>query len=113
MICKYVKYSYCDNFFHAEPKMKDIILIALRQLEAYWESIAYILDYDTPAIDAIKEQHHADPHNCCQELLRNWLEVKHSADKKTWFTLLDSIGEDEHFTRSIEVILEKLENKYG
>jgi len=55
---------------HAEPKMKDLIIIAVPKLKAYWKSVAYILEYDTSAIDAIKEQHHTDPHNCCQELLR-------------------------------------------
>jgi len=94
---------------HAEPEMKDLIIIAVPELKAYWEDVAYILDYKTPAIDAIKEKYHADPNKCCRELLRDWLEANRGAEKKTWFTLLNSIGADKDFTKAIEVILEELE----
>jgi len=93
--------------------MRDLIIIAIPLLKAYWEDVAYILDYDTSAIDAIKKQHHTDPNNCCRELLKDWLEVSRGADEKTWLTLLNSIGEKRDLTRTIELILEGLEEKYS
>ena len=93
--------------------MKDLIIIGLIPLlAAKWETVAYILDYDTPKINNIKRSKHEDPENCCQELLRDWVEEKHDDAPKTWFTLLNTIAEDETFTRAIDNVLKKLEKKY-
>ena len=93
--------------------MKDLIITGLtRQLAAKWETVAYILDYDTPKINTIKTSKRENPENCCQELLRDWVEEKHDDAPKTWFTLLNTIAEDETFTRAIDNVLKKLEKKY-
>ena len=93
--------------------MKDLIIIGLIPLlAAKWETVAYILDYDTPKINNIKRSKREDPENCCQELLRDWVEEKHDDAPKTWFTLLNTIAEDETFTRAIDNVLKKLEKKY-
>ena len=93
--------------------MKDVIIIGLIPLlAAKWETVAYLLDYDTPKINIIKTSKRENPENCCQELLRNWLEENHDDAPKTWFTLLNTIAEDKTFTRSIENVLENLEKKY-
>ena len=93
--------------------MKDLIIFGLtRQLAAKWETVAYILDYDTPKINNIKRSKHEDPEKCCLELLRDWVEEKHDGTPKTWFTLLNTIAEDETFTRAMENVLKKLEDKY-
>ena len=82
------------------------------RLAAKWENVAYLLEYETPKINTIKKSKD-DPEDCCQELLRDWVEDKHDDAPKTWFTLLNTIAENETFTRSIEKILEKLEKKYA
>ena len=81
-------------------------------LTAKWKTVAFILDYDTTKINTIKASNE-DPEDRCQELLRHWVEDKRDDAPKTWFTLLNTIAENEAFTRSIEKILEKLENKYA
>ena len=81
-------------------------------LAAKWETVAYILDYDTHKISAIKASKD-DPEDRCQELLRDWVEDKHDDTPKTWFTLLNTIAEDDRFIRSTEKILENLEKKYA
>ena len=91
--------------------MWDLINIVSPQLKAEWETIAYILHYDTPTIDSIKALHQKDPKNCCRELLKDWLETPHGVSPKTWFILLNTIAENEDFTRTTEVILDKLEKK--
>ena len=92
--------------------MKDLIIIELIPLlAAKWNTVAYLSDYDTPKIDTIKASK-GDPENCCQELLRDWVEDKHDDAPKTWFTLLNIIAEGGTFTRSIENVLKKLEEKY-
>lgn len=93
--------------------MKDLIKIRLIPLlAAKWETVAYILDYDTPKINNIKKLKREDPENCCQELLRDWIEEKYDGAPKTWFTLLNTIAEDETYTRTIENVLKTLEEKY-
>ena len=81
-------------------------------LAVKWETVAYILDYDTTKINTIKALKD-DPEDRCQELLRDWVEDKHDDAPKTWFTLLNTIAEDKSFTRSTEKILEKLEKRYA
>ena len=96
------------------PKVRDLLIMGVvSQLAAKWETVAYILDYDTHEIDNIKKSKNENPVECCQELLRDWVEDKHVDKPKTWFTLLNTIAEDETFTRSIEKILEKLKKKYA
>ena len=93
--------------------MKDLIVIGLiRVIAARWETAAYILGYDTPKINHIKDMNHGDPEYCCFELFRDWVEEYHDGNPKTWFTLLNTIGEDKAFTRSIEKVLKDLEKKY-
>ena len=97
--------NYYNKLSHIEPKVKDLrIMGVVSQLAAEWETVAYILDYDTHKIVNIKRSKH-DPEKCCQELLRDWVEDKHDDTPKTWFTLLNTIAEDETFTRSIEKFL--------
>ena len=81
-------------------------------LTAKWKTVAFILDYDITKINTIKASNE-DPEDRCQELLSDWVENKHDGASKTWFTLLNTIAENEAFTMSIEKILEKLENKYA
>ena len=93
--------------------MKDLIIIGLIPLlAAKWETVAYILDYDTPKINTIKTSKRENPENCCQELLRDWVEENHDGSEKTWFMLLNTIAENKTFTRTIENVLTKLEEKY-
>ena len=93
--------------------MKDLIIMGVVSLlAAKWETVAYILDYDTTKINTIKASKD-DPEDRCQELLRDWVEDKHDDAPKTWFTLLNTIAEDVAFTNSIEKILVKLEKKYA
>ena len=94
--------------------MKDLLVMGVvSQLAAEWETVAYLLEYDTPKIDNIKTLKRENPEKCCRELLRDWVEDKPDDAPKTWFTLLNTIAEYETFTRSIEKILENLEKKYA
>ena len=93
--------------------MWDIINIVIPLLSAEWEDVAYILHYDSPTINEIKELHQRVPRKCCRELFKDWLETNHGIKPKTWFTLLNTIAENENFTKTTEDMLEKLENKIG
>ena len=113
-IIKLYLVNYHNKLSHTEPKVKDLFIMGVvSQLAAKWETVAYILDYDTPKIDNIKTSKRENPEKCCQELLRDWVEDKHDDNLKTWFLLLNTIAEDETFPRFIEKILEKLEKKYA
>ena len=103
--------TYCNKLSHIDPKVKDLLIMGVvSQLAAKWKTVAYLLDYDTSKINIIKASKD-DPENCCQELLRDWVEDKNDDAPKTWFTLLNTIAEDDTFTRCIGKILEKLEKK--
>ena len=91
--------------------MKDLINIAIPQLKADWEDVAYNLDYDTTEINGIKASQQKDPKNCCRELLKDWLETNRGVSPKNWFTLLNSIAENKDFTMTVENILKQLEKK--
>ena len=93
--------------------MKDLIIMkVVSLLAAKWETVAFILDYDITKVDTINASKD-NPEGRCQELFKDWVKDKHDDAPKTWFTLLNTIAEDKAFTRSIEKILEKLENKYA
>ena len=105
--------NYHNKISHTEPKVKDLIIMGVVSLlAAKWETVAYILDYDTSKINTIKKSKD-DPEDRCQELLRDWVEDKHDDTPKTWFTLLNTIAEDPRFIRSTEKILENLKKKYA
>lgn len=96
---------------HAEPEMRDLIIV-IPLLAAKWEDAAYLLGFETPAIESIKELHRGNPNNCCREMLKDWLEANQGVSPKTWSTLLNSVAEHKDLTKAVEDIQEKLKNKY-
>ena len=79
------------------------------KVEAYWKDIAYaVLNYDTPAVNSIRENHQSNVRGCCLELFEDWLTTEHGIKPKTWSTLLTHLKEVEELTVVTEVIKEKL-----
>ena len=74
--------------------------------------MAYILSYDTNTINSVRESHPQDPKKCCRQILTDWLETNRGVSPKTWFTLLNTIAEDEDFTKATGDILVELEKKF-
>ena len=92
--------------------MRDLIINVIPLLEADWEDVAYLLHYNDTKIKSIKALHNGDPHKCCRELLKDWLETSRGVSPKHWGVLLNSIAESENFTKKAEDIIEYLKKKF-
>ena len=103
---------YMQQLSHAEPEMKDLIIIVIPLLKGEWEDVAFLLNYKPAEINNIKQAQHYDPKRCCRELFIDWLETNHGVSPKDWGTLLNTIAESEDFTKTVEDILEQLEKKF-
>ena len=54
--------------------MGDLITIVIPKIKAYWEDVAYLLQFKIIDVDAIKEKHNDDPKKCCQQLFKRLAE---------------------------------------
>ena len=90
-----------------EPQMGFLNIFVIPVAAAYWESIAYSLDYDVPAVDAIR-QNHRNVEGCCRKLFEDWLTTGHGVEPKTWSKLLHQLRKDKNLTSVTEVIEENL-----
>ena len=102
-----------NSYTPAEPEPRDLIIMVIPLLEAEWDTVGYLLRYDTAKISSIKTSNQSTPRKCCQELLIHWLETDHGSgtNNNTWLALLDAIAADKNFTKATEDILKKLEKK--
>ena len=92
--------------------MRDLIINVIPLLEADWVDVAYLLYYNDTKISSIKESYNEDPHKCCRELLKDWLETSRGVFPKHWGVLLNSIAESKNFTKRAEDIIEYLKKKF-
>ena len=98
------------NFFvFIEPAMGELLSIVIPLIQAEWEDIAYILQYDIAMVDAFSAQHNNNPFRCCWEVLKDWLKSDRGVSPKNWSTLLNHIGKLSNLAAAKEKIISELE----
>ena len=102
-----------NSYTLAEPEVRDLIIMVIPLLEAEWDTVGYLLRYDTAKINSVKASNQSVPRRCCQELLIHWLDTDHGGDiiNNTWSAFLNAIAADRNFTKATEDILKELEKK--
>ena len=84
--------------------MRHLISIVIPKIKAYWEEVAYVLEFDFSDVGAIQMERNGDPKKCCLQLLKDWLYTNKGRKPKTWQTLLASLEELEDLTAIVEEI---------
>ena len=96
------------NFFVLEPTMRELNKFVVKDIQAYWEDVAYALDYKPAIVDSINAKHKGDPKKCCQELLKSWLTINHGESQRIWSVLLKRIDEVSELATVCKTVLDKL-----
>ena len=73
--------------------MGDLNKIVIPKIEAEWEDVAFVLDYDITTVNSINKKCNDNPRMCCKELFKDWLSTDHGAGSRTWSTLLGKLNE--------------------
>ena len=95
-----------------EPEMRHIIKLVVPKIMNEWEYIAFALQYDLAAVQAIKQKGHDNPKKCCVEFFKDWLMTSNGAKAgpKVWSTLISALEEiDEISTDITEEIAANIE----
>ena len=102
-----------NSYTPVEPKVRDLIIMVIPLLQAEWDTVGYLLRFDTTTINNIKASNQNVPRKCCKELLIKWLETDHGSgtNNNTWLAFLNDIAADKNFTKATEDILEELVKK--
>ena len=91
----------------SEPKIKDVRQIVVPEVAAYWEDLAYEMDYDNSRVKEFSEDG-GNVRERCHNLFKDWLETNNGCTPKTWQTLLEKIKKVEKLFAASERIEEKL-----
>ena len=75
-----------------KPDMWNLIKIVIPRVQAYWEDLAYAMQYDVNSVKTIRENCH-DCEKCCRRLFEDWITTSHGIAPKTWLTLLERMKE--------------------
>ena len=88
--------------------MRILNRFVVEDIQAYWEDVAYALDYKPAIVDSINAKHQGNPKKCCQELLKSWLTTNHGASPRNWSVLLERIHEVSELATVRKTVLDKL-----
>ena len=91
-----------------EPQMKHLISIVVPRVAAYWNKVAFHLEFSIPAVKIISKKFPNDPECCCVELFEQWLSSDEGAQPKIWSTLLESLKCIKHLRAATEEIEKEL-----
>ena len=71
--------------------MSMLVKVVIPKVAAYWDRLAYCLDFKIAKVDIIKKKYLNDPEECCKEMFVQWLSTKENIDAKTWGVLLKTL----------------------
>ena len=89
--------------------MKYLMDKVIPRVAADWKQLAFMLDFDIPTVNIIKQKERDDPVSCCCEVLCEWLGTDHGLKPKNWRTLLTALKQISRLTRVSEEIEKDLE----
>ena len=78
--------------------MKELSVKVIPKVAADWKQLAFILEFDIPRVNIIKQKGRDDPESCCCELLCEWLDSDHGIKPKNWTTLLTALKQIKKLT---------------
>lgn len=85
--------------------MADMQLKVVPMVATKWESIGYVLGFDTEQIEIIKCDH-KEVEKRCEELFRRWLSGNTGKSPKTWSVFLKLLSEIPELTAAREKLEE-------
>ena len=71
--------------------MRELLLHVIPEVKASWEKLAYVMEYETSEVKAIRDGKDLDDQ--CTKLFEDWLDTNHGCTPKNWKTLLERIKE--------------------
>ena len=95
-----------------EPTMKLLQKYVIKHVAYKWDEIAYALEFLTPQKNLIDTTEKGVPIKCCTLLFEEWLETNAGIIPKTWGTLLEELGDNGNFKKSLEQIKKDLQEYY-
>ena len=96
-----------SELLDSKPEMKDLIVIVIPKIQAEWEDVAFMLSFEIPEVNNIREKY-KDPRKCCRELFIQWLQASCGIGPKTWATLLENLKKITLFAAVTEEIEQEL-----
>ena len=91
--------------------MHELNRFVIEDIQAYWEDVAYALEFKIRTVESINSKHKGDPRKCCQELFKSWLTTSHGVSPRNWSVLLEKIDEVSYLANVRETVLDKLKEK--
>ena len=88
--------------------MKHLINIVVPRVAAYWNDVAFNLDFNISTVQIISRKFLNDPVSCCKELFEQWLNSSEGTQPKIWSTLLTSLKQMKHLRAATEEIEREL-----
>ena len=88
--------------------MKWMHKIVIPEVSYYWGKIADYLEYPVAKKRQIEERQRGDPHNCCAELMEDWLTSDRGVGPKTWHKLVSVLKEIKELSFSATTIEQRL-----
>ena len=101
------------NFDYVEPKMSDLLMIVVPKTAAYWDTLAYCLDFEVPRVEIIRKQCPNDPEGSCKEVFIHWLTSDEGISPKTWEVLLKTLKRIKKLTAVTELIEKELKQRWA
>ena len=72
------------------PKLKDLYQHITPQYAAYWEVIGTLLGLPSPTLNIIERDNHYKARECCNVMLKEWLQVDPTASWGKLLTVIES-----------------------
>ena len=91
--------------------MKHLINIVVPRIAAYWNDVAFNLDFSIATVQIISKKFSNDPRSCCSELFEQWLTSGEGSRPKIWSTLLTALKQMKHLGAVTEEIERELKSK--
>ena len=84
--------------------MKWMRKVVIPEVSYCWRTIADYLDYPVAKKKEIEERQRGDPHECCAELMEDWLTSDRGVGPKTWDKLVSVLKEIKELSSSVTTI---------
>jgi len=88
--------------------MKQMHRLVIPKISIKWKAVAELLEIET---DNIEDKWKGDSADCCEEVLRVWINSDHGLQPKTWSTLILAIKEIKQLALVSEEIKKELKSE--
>ena len=84
--------------------MKWMRKVIIPEVSYCWRTIADYLEYPVAKKKEVEERQRGDPHECCAELMEDWLTSDRGVGPKTWDKLVSVLKEIKELSSSVTTI---------